>query len=138
MIVDVSSPGQVDLLRRATLRFADGDHAQACTTASGTLAFVAVADSDEPIGWCWGHHLVRPEGSSMLYLHELEVAEEHRRQGHGRALLDAFTAAGRRAGATKMFLFTAASNVPARRLYESLGGGLAAHGPTVNYWFVLR
>jgi hypothetical protein len=26
---------------------------------------------------------------------------------------------------------------PARTLYESLGGGLAAQGPTVTYWFVL-
>ena len=47
-------------------------------------------------------------------------------------------AAGRRAGASKMFLNTAEANRPARRLYESMGGGLAAQGPTVNYWFQLR
>jgi hypothetical protein len=27
--------------------------------------------------------------------------------------------------------------MPARRLYEGLGGGAAAQGPTVNYWFIL-
>jgi len=36
-----------------------------------------------------------------------------------------------------MFLSTAADNHRARALYESLGGGLAEHGPTVNYWFRL-
>jgi ribosomal protein S18 acetylase RimI-like enzyme len=74
----------------------------------------------------------------MLYLHALEVAKEHRRQGHGRALLEAFMAAGKSAGAAKMFLFAAEANLPARRLYDSIGGGLPAHGPTLNYWFPLH
>lgn len=138
MIVDVSSPLRADLLRRATLRFAGADNVGAFVEAPATVAFVAVAASKEVIGWCWGYHLVRPEASAMLYLHGLEVAEEHRRQGHGRALLEAFTAVGRGAGATKMFLSTAEANRPARRLYDSMGGGLAAQGPTVNYWFPLR
>lgn len=47
-------------------------------------------------------------------------------------------AAGKSAGATKMFLSAAEANGPARRLYESIGGDLAAQGPTVNYWFLLR
>jgi hypothetical protein len=37
-----------------------------------------------------------------------------------------------------MFLSTAESNRAARRLYDAMGGGLAAQGPTVNYWFTLR
>lgn len=138
MIVDASSPAQVDLLRQATLRFGKGDQVGAFVQAPATLAFVALGDSNEVIGWCWGYHLVRPDASSMLYLHGLEVAEEHRRQGHGRALLQAFMAAGRSAGAAKLFLFTAEANGPARRLYESMGGGPPAHGPTANYWFPLR
>ncbi len=36
-----------------------------------------------------------------------------------------------------MFLTTGEENLAARSLYESLGGGLAAQGPTVNYWFLL-
>ena len=137
MIVDVSSNGWVDLLRRATLKFGGADQAGAFLQAPAALAFVAVEDADEVIGWCWGYHLVRPDASPMLYLHELEVAESHRRQGHGRALLEAFMAAGRSAGAAKMFLSTAEANEPARRLYDSMGGGLAAQGPTINYWFPL-
>jgi predicted kinase len=74
----------------------------------------------------------------MLYLHRLEVAQERRRLGIGRALLHAFMSAGAQAGATRMFLTTGETNAPARTLYESLGGGLAAQGPTVNYWFLLN
>ncbi|MEU0556897.1 GNAT family N-acetyltransferase [Dactylosporangium sp. NPDC006015] len=103
----------------------------------GALAFVA-SDGAEVLGWCWGYHLVRPDASSMLYLHRLEVARQHRRRGVGRALLRAFMADGVRAGASRMFLTTGEANVPARALYESLGGGLAAQGPTVSYWFPLR
>ena len=136
MIVDVSAPEQVDRLRQAALRFGRGDQVEAFVEAPAALAFVALGTSNNVIGW--GHRLVRPDASSMLYLHELEVAEEHRRQGHGRALLEAFMAAGKSAGATKMFLGAAEANGPARRLYESLGGDLAAQGATVNYWFQLR
>jgi GNAT superfamily N-acetyltransferase/predicted kinase len=102
----------------------------------GALAFVATSGA-AIAGWCWGYHLVRPDASSMLYLHRLDVAEDHRRQGIGRALLQQFMSAGARAGAATMFLTTGEANGPARALYESLGGGPAAQGPTVDYWFRL-
>jgi ribosomal protein S18 acetylase RimI-like enzyme len=104
--------------------------------APGALAFTAVQD-DETQGWCWGYLLPRPDGAPMLYLHHLEVAGHCRRQGVGRALLRAFTEAGVRLGATRMFLTTGQDNTAARRLYESMGAGLATQGPTVNYWFHL-
>ena len=138
MILAASSSARIDLLRQAALRFGSADNVTAFLEAPDALAFVAIEDADHVIGWCWGYHLVRPDAASMLYLHALEVADEHRRRGHGRALLEAFMRAGKRAGATKMFLSTAQANEPARRLYESVGGGLAVQGPTVNYWFLLR
>jgi hypothetical protein len=45
--------------------------------------------------------------------------------------------AGAELGAGKMFLTTGEANAAARRLYESMGAGLATQGPTVNYWFAL-
>ncbi len=128
----------VRLFDRAARRFgAAAGGGQAFLGGPGALAFVA-SPGDEIVGWCWGYHLIRPDTASMLYLHRLEVAQEHRRRGIGRALLHAFMAAGEQAGATRMFLTTGAANGPARTLYESLGGGLAAQGPTVNYWFQLN
>ncbi len=139
MIVDASSPLRIDLLQQAALSFGRAaSQVEAFAEAPATLAFVALGSSNQVIGWCWGYHLVRLDASSMVYLHDIEVSEEHRQQGHGRALLEAFMAAGRRAGASKMFLHAAEANRPARRLYDSMGGGLAAQGPTVNYWFQLR
>jgi ribosomal protein S18 acetylase RimI-like enzyme/adenylylsulfate kinase-like enzyme len=127
----------VHLFDRAALRFGSTVGGGRDFLASpGALAFVATS-GETVSGWCWGYHLLRPDTSSMLYLHRLDVAQEHRRQGIGRALLHQFMAAGARAGAAKMFLTTGEANAPARALYESLGGGPAAQGPTVNYWFRL-
>jgi ribosomal protein S18 acetylase RimI-like enzyme len=125
-----------ELLARAVRTFLNADADVDYLDAAGTLIFVATAD-DEVAGWCWGYQLPRPDGASMLYLHHVAVVESLRGQGIGRALVTAFIAAGRSAGATKMFLTTGAENVPARKLYDALGGGLATQGPTVNYWFLL-
>ena len=135
MIVRLST-ADGDLLRSAVEQFRAevADHAFLATP--GTLAFAAV-DGRAVLGWCWGYHLIRPDSSSMVYLHEIEVVAAHRRRGLGRALLAAFLAAGADVGATKAFLTTGAANTAARALYESLGGEPAAQGPTVNYWFSL-
>jgi ribosomal protein S18 acetylase RimI-like enzyme len=124
------------LLERAVRRFMGAEHDGVYIRTPGALAFIA-SDDQAVVGWCWGYHLVRPDSSSMLYLHQLEVAADHRRTGIGRRLLRAFMAAGVQAGASKMFLTTGAGNTAARALYESMGAGLAAQGPTVNYWFRL-
>jgi hypothetical protein len=48
--------------------------------SSGALAFVAT-EGPELVGWCWGYHLRRPDGFSVLYLHDVEVDEPYRLQG---------------------------------------------------------
>ena len=136
MIIRASSTA-TDVLERAARRFTGLTTGSASFVQSpGTIAFIAV-DDHEVQGWCWGYLLVRPDGTNMLYLHNLEVAETCRRRGIGRALLRSFMEAGAQLGAAKMFLITGAGNVAARRLYESMGAGLATQGPTVNYWFPL-
>jgi ribosomal protein S18 acetylase RimI-like enzyme len=132
-----ASSAHIELLEKAVRRFTgDANGAVAFAQRPGTIAFVAVEDHDVR-GWCWGYLLARPDGATMLYLHNLEVAEHCRRQGIGRGLLRSFMEAGEQLGASKMFLITGAENRAARSLYESMGAGLAAQGPTVNYWFLL-
>lgn len=136
MILRVSAADDKLLTQAASLFSGQATGVTGFTRTPGTIAFVAVEDGDVQ-GWCWGFHLARPDGPGMVYLHNLEVAEHCRRRGLGRGLLTAFMAAGVELGATKMFLTTGELNTAARHLYESLGAGLAAQGPTVNYWFLL-
>ncbi|MFE7707279.1 GNAT family N-acetyltransferase [Streptomyces sp. NPDC057486] len=135
MITQISND-DLPLFDRAARQFRGAPANEAFLDSPGVLAFVA-SDGDEVLGWCWGYHLVRPDASMMLYVHGLDVVETRRRTGIGRGLLKAFIAAGRKAGASTMFVFTAESNVAARSLYESMGGGPPAQGPSVNYWFLL-
>lgn len=131
--VELAGPAAVE---QAVSKFMGVKAGEAYAVSPTTMTFVARAGG-EIAGWCWGYELVRPDDSSMLYLHQLEVDEAHRRQGIARDLMNAFMTAGASSGATKMFLTTGADNTPARTLYESMGGGLASQGPTVNYWFLL-
>src|SRR5271170_3485719 len=64
-------------------------------------------------------------------------AESSRRRRIGWGLLQAFLAAAHGLGASKMFLFTAAKNAPARTLYEEAGGTPHERGATVTYWSAL-
>ncbi|GAA1508007.1 GNAT family N-acetyltransferase [Kribbella lupini] len=132
----VIAPGN-ELLDQAARLFMGRPAEEAYLRSPTSLAFVAVVGS-EVVGWCWGYHLPRPDGTSMLYVHQLKVAEAHRGQGIGRELVTTFMTAGTAAGAGTMFLTTGADNTAARALYDSLGGGLAEQGPTVNYWFLLK
>jgi ribosomal protein S18 acetylase RimI-like enzyme len=86
-----------------------------------THAFVAL-DGDTVIGWCYGYELLRPEGRWMMFMQQIDVVPERRRERVGRQLLDAFVAVARSKGHQQMWLYTAAGNEAARRLYEGAGG----------------
>jgi len=64
-----------------------------------------------------GYVLVIGEGDT--HLAELVVHPDHRREGHGRALVDAVL--DRQEPGTRVTLAVAADNDPARSLYESAG-----------------
>ena len=71
------------------------------------------------------------------YLEELYVVPERRRQGIGRALMEAAIELARAKGAGDMHLGTAEDDVGARALYESLGfnnRGGRSDGP-VEYFY---
>jgi ribosomal protein S18 acetylase RimI-like enzyme len=62
-----------------------------------------------------------PEGSGVLAINGLAVAEDARGQGVASTLLEAAADEGRRRGARKISLHVHATNTPARRLYERHG-----------------
>jgi ribosomal protein S18 acetylase RimI-like enzyme len=84
--------------------------------------FVAVSD-DAVIGWC--DILVKPRPaqrhSGVL---GVGVLSDYRRQGIGRALLEATIDAAKSKGLTRIELYVRTDNENARRLYEQLGFGV--------------
>ncbi len=126
--------GDEELLERALLEFTGESSAAPDMFLSDprTYAFVAL-EGEDVVGWCYGYELFRPEGRWMMFLKQIDVVEERRREGIGRELLDRFVGFARSKGHAKMWLLTDAGNEAARRLYEGAGGD-----PTekLGYWWV--
>jgi GNAT superfamily N-acetyltransferase len=127
-------PGDEELLHRALRTFKDVDAAAPDLFLNDprTHAFVAL-DEGDVIGWCFGYELFRPEGRWMMVLHGIDVRQERRREGVGRALLDRFVALAHAKGHDKMWLLVDAGNDVARRLYE--GAGIEP-SEKLGYWWV--
>ena len=83
---------------------------------------LAAFDGGEAVGYAYGYELPRLKrpGTSLL-LYGIEVVPERRRQGIGRALLDAFATLTAERGCDSHWLLTNASNEPAMRLYAAAG-----------------
>ena len=75
---------------------------------------------DEPVGIGWIEVREHPSGTSA-YVFDVEVAEQHRGRGLGRALMEALHDAARELGATSISLNVFGQNTTAIRLYDSLG-----------------
>ena len=110
MIVDVTAPPGPALLARAAARFGRAGTPAGFLASETALALVDV-EGGEVLGWTYGYVLPRPDGTSMAYLHAIDVADDVRRRGRGGALLDAFLVAARSRGATKAFLILRPASV---------------------------
>jgi ribosomal protein S18 acetylase RimI-like enzyme len=85
-------------------------------------AIAVLLAGDPPLGFALFR--LRPSlwaKAGDAYLEELYVIPEHRRQGIGRALLEASIQAAREAGANHFELTTGETDTEARGLYESHG-----------------
>ena len=134
-------------------RLTTGDEQTACDIASLFRSsqvgadYVAALLADEqnhligafsehrPVGYAFGYELQRIDGlGPMMLLYEIEVAEDHRRRGIGRALVERLKRTCRERGFTKMFVSTEASNTAAMALYASTGGERGTPD-TVSFWY---
>lgn len=76
---------------------------------------------DEPAGLLWvARHEIEP-GEWAAFVFNVEVVEEQRGRGYGRALMTLAERIALQAGETRIGLHVFADNTPALRLYESLG-----------------
>ncbi|MFF4173508.1 GNAT family N-acetyltransferase [Streptomyces sp. NPDC001744] len=86
----------------------------------GTAIHVLVRDG-RPVGSLWTGRTELEPGRRAAYVYDIEVREEERGRGHGRALMLLAERVAREAGETLLGLHVFADNTPAVRLYESLG-----------------
>lgn len=65
---------------------------------------------------------VHPDKPLSMFINEVGVSQRFRRRGIGKRLVSALLEEGRKRGCTEAWVATERSNVPARALYEALGG----------------
>jgi ribosomal protein S18 acetylase RimI-like enzyme len=80
--------------------------------------FVSLTDHGDPVGVIWLRHGLEP-GRSFVF--DVEVNEEQRGKGYGKALMIAGEAASLAAGSSYLGLHVFGHNTVARSLYEKLG-----------------
>ncbi|RPK73687.1 putative N-acetyltransferase YycN [Streptomyces sp. ADI97-07] len=106
-------------------RKSETDHATALPDGMATegMRFHVLVHGDAVVGHVWVARHGTPEGEPTGYVFDVEVREEYRGRGHGRALMHHAENLTLDAGLDVLGLHVFASNTPALRLYESLGYG---------------
>ncbi|PCG81710.1 GNAT family N-acetyltransferase [Streptomyces sp. WZ.A104] len=89
--------------------------------ATAGVRFSVLVAAGEAVGHVWVALRELPPGGAAGYVFDVEVREEHRGRGHGRALMLLAEDVTRSWGAHRLGLHVFAANTPALRLYESLG-----------------
>ncbi|KNY08153.1 hypothetical protein AKH00_06890 [Microbacterium sp. GCS4] len=99
--------------RQMTLELPEG------VDSAGQLLFTAHADGEE-VGILWLGERTRV-GRPHAFVLDIEVAEGHRRRGHGREIMLAAEQEARRIGAESIGLHVFGFNAGAIAMYEGLG-----------------
>jgi aminoglycoside 3-N-acetyltransferase I len=87
---------------------------------------LAYDDAERPVGFVSGVETTHPDKGTEMFLYELGVDEPTRRQGIGRALVEALATLACERGCYGMYVLTDDDNVAALRTYRSAGGGNAS------------
>jgi ribosomal protein S18 acetylase RimI-like enzyme len=83
---------------------------------------VAYDAAGVPVGFVSGVEMTHPDKGTEMFLYELGVDEATRRQGIGRALVEALAALAEERGCYDMWTGTDIDNVAARAAYARAGG----------------
>jgi ribosomal protein S18 acetylase RimI-like enzyme len=104
----------------------------------GENNYLIVALEDNiPLAFVLAYRLQRVDRDKyMLYIHEVGVAENRRREGIGRSIMNGTAEICREEGFIKMFLSTGKNNLPAMGLYISTGGEPSPEDdPPEGFWW---
>ncbi|MEV6250053.1 GNAT family N-acetyltransferase [Streptomyces sp. NPDC051742] len=102
---------------------AEGSHRRFLPEGLATpgVAIHVVVRDGRPAGHLWTGRMELEPGRWAAFVYNIEVEEEQRGRGYGRALMLLAERVAREAGDTLLGLHVFAGNTPAIRLYESLG-----------------
>jgi len=96
------------------------DATQRFLAEPGHHLLVAYA-GDQPVGFVTGVEVTHPDKGTEMFLYELAVDEGRRREGIGRALVDALAELSRHQGCYGMWVITDADNDAALGAYAGTG-----------------
>ena len=105
------------------------DFLSTCLDNSQQFLIVAVGDG-QVVGKAISYVFHFPEKPSEIYIEEIDVAKDWRRQGVASALMQAVGAEGKRRGIAEYWLVTEKDNKGARALYER-----TAHNRQKSVWY---
>ncbi|OKJ96863.1 acetyltransferase [Streptomyces sp. CB03234] len=89
--------------------------------ATEGAAFRVAERDGVPVGHLWTGRLEPAPGEDAAFVYDIEVADDQRGKGYGRALMLLAERIALEAGERRIGLHVFAGNAPAIRLYESLG-----------------
>lgn len=103
-----------------------------------SLNYIIVSlDNNKVAGFLIAYQLQRFDMSSnMMYIHEIQVDQNYRRQGYAKEMIEFMIDMSRNNQVYKLFLATNKSNTPAVCLYEKTGG-VAKNIDDVLYTYTL-
>ena len=93
---------------------------QGSATEDAHLFEIIDSETNAIVGTLW-LAVQNAAGTPAGYVYNIEIVEEHRREGHARRALEALEPICRGLGLSSVGLHVFAFNTPARRLYETLG-----------------
>ena len=124
MYVRALGPGDDENVAAAQHLF-DGPSDPAATARflvePGHHLLVAYDADERPVGFVSGVEMTHPDKGTEMFLYELAVSAPARRQGVGRALIEALATRAREGGCYGMFVFTDDGNAAALATYHSAG-----------------
>jgi ribosomal protein S18 acetylase RimI-like enzyme len=97
---------------------------------------LAAYHNHEPVGYLFGYLLRRFDGRPpTMFIYEVGVAEQHRRRGIGRVLVEEIKRLAPADGCRNMFVLTGRGNEAAMALYRAAGGREGDADPSVSFWW---
>jgi ribosomal protein S18 acetylase RimI-like enzyme len=138
MDIRVLGPGDDAAVAAAEHLF---DHAVDASAAARFLAepghhlLVAYDVDERPVGFVSGVETTHPDKGTEMFLYELAVDEPARRQGFGRALVEALATLAQERGCYGMFVLTDDDNVAALATYRRAAGGKESRNVMLEWDF---